>query len=172
MTNITKVQHKKDKTLKQSYQKASLKGWVLTALWKRPLSSQISSSERESSRFCCKGFSDLLGTYGYESSVIYADACPCRAIKVKTWISKWTLKFIGNNWLVCEYLKDLGKHLNTTEPTEQPQAVQPDSPASLELPSLHEPKSVGPTPSASQELELVDPAPSVSLEPESVGRIL
>lgn len=58
------------------------------------------------------------------------------------------------------------------EPTEQPQAVQPDSPASLELPSLHEPKSVGPTPSASQEPELVDPAPSVSLEPESVGRIL
>lgn len=111
MTNITKVQHKKDKTLKQSYQKASLKGWVLTALWKRPLSSQISSSEVESSRFCCKGFSDLLGTYGYESSVIYADACPCRAIQVKTWISKWTLKFIGNNWLVCEYLKDLGKHL-------------------------------------------------------------
>lgn len=32
MTNITKVQHKKDKTLKQSYQKASLKGRVLTAL--------------------------------------------------------------------------------------------------------------------------------------------
>lgn len=28
-------------------------------------------------------FSDLLGTYGYESSLIYADACPCRAIKVK-----------------------------------------------------------------------------------------
>lgn len=86
MTNITKVQHKKDKTLKQSYQKASLKGWVLTALWKRPLSSQISSSEGERSRFCCKGFSFQVsgGHMDMKSSVIYADACPCRAIKVKT----------------------------------------------------------------------------------------